>query len=862
MSGQQQPRPSYHHPASHQSDSPLDYHQLTSLSRHNSIEQANQLASTSAVYYSDPNDGRGDGYYNHPGLNRSVSHGHGQGQGHSQGQLISRPPSPPTFDQLSQSNPPSLNPNRRNPASYAGPTLKVIQWTPQSGEEGTQVTIILDSLAIKAAQPSATSLPLFGQASPALQHTSPVRTPKKFAPTRRFSVLFGAAAAPTKYTRANVIDGNGVGASMNSGADPDDAFVVLTTFVPARQSMGSLDERVMVVVQVLDERSELVEDCIVGEWDAQPILPITPTRTHILKRTGEELLSEREPPALRTPVAPAFRSHHSSPVIRHASEWLSSPNLHPPTNQLLSPQPARLSPMVSPRVPPSTPGGKVGAANLRHPPPESPALGTPVQPGLLRTSQIPSTGENESEGAGAPVSTFSNKAQLRLQGDLHQMAMGWSNEEWTTRRRLIQFWRQQEGNVINATFRPITQDEFVPNSIVISCIFRDEWNECFVTSVDTIYLLEALVGVRFTVEEKNRIRRNLEGFKPMTVSKSKAESEPFFKLIMGFPNPKPRNIEKDVKVFPWKVLTSALKKIISKYSATYTAPTSSPVLPAGLGADELGSPKGTHDHFGNELRMSASPAIKRTLGSPQVPHASPRIDTSIANAHSPHVARPERFAVTQPNSPALGGSPMLHHSVPNSPHLNSGNQAHHSPYLGAPVPQVSNPTPLSASHTRPGSFDFGSILDGSNFAHTTSYGTGSGPGSGHHLFPPHELAPPAMVHSRSYSEQSFQPRRSFSHHAGIPSISFSSGNTPTYSGPGPFEGQAQDVYAGFPSDTWGTPVTTSFSGDRQHRDSISEAWKNWGMGPAEAIRRPASADGVGPHQRLQGGLGGEGFAEI
>lgn len=85
------------------------------------------------------------------------------------------------------------------------------------------------------------------------------------------------------------------------------------------------------------------------------------------------------------------------------------------------------------------------------------------------------------------------------------------------------------------------------------------------TSVDTIFLLESLVAVRFTVEEKNRIRRNLEGFRPMTVSKAKADSEEFFKIIMGFPNPKPRNIEKDVKVFPWKILAHALKKIIGKY---------------------------------------------------------------------------------------------------------------------------------------------------------------------------------------------------------------------------------------------------------------------------------------------------------
>ncbi|KAL7336295.1 hypothetical protein BJY59DRAFT_733813, partial [Rhodotorula toruloides] len=149
------------------------------------------------------------------------------------------------------------------------------------------------------------------------------------------------------------------------------------------------------------------------------------------------------------------------------------------------------------------------------------------------------------------------------------MAMGWMNEEWTARRRLVQFWPQQDGQVINVTFRPIPQTEYVQNSIVISCIFRDDFNECFVTSVNTIYLLKALVGSRFTVEEKNRIRRNLEGFKPQTVLKAKPDAEPFFKLIMGFPNPKPRNIEKDVKVFPWKILAQALKKIMSKYSANY-----------------------------------------------------------------------------------------------------------------------------------------------------------------------------------------------------------------------------------------------------------------------------------------------------
>ena len=103
------------------------------------------------------------------------------------------------------------------------------------------------------------------------------------------------------------------------------------------------------------------------------------------------------------------------------------------------------------------------------------------------------------------------------------------------------------------------------NTIVISCIYRENLNECFITSVDVIYLLEALAGNRFEVEEKNRIRRNLEGFKPMTVSKSKPGTEEFFKAIMEFAPPRPRNIEKDVKVFEWGKLRMMIEKVFSKY---------------------------------------------------------------------------------------------------------------------------------------------------------------------------------------------------------------------------------------------------------------------------------------------------------
>lgn len=206
----------------------------------------------------------------------------------------------------------------------------------------------------------------------------------------------------------------------------------------------------------------------------------------------------------------------------------------------------------------------------QHRGPSPARASNPANPTLIRTStlqQASGVGQNSTFN---PYAMYPTKAVLKLNGDLNSMAVGWSSEERESQRRLVQFTRSQTGSTINAEFKPVTPEERAPNSICISCIHWEGKDECFVTSVDTIYLLESLVAVRFTVEEKNRIRRNLEGFRPLTVSKAKVDSEEFFKVIMGFPAPKPRNIEKDVKVFPWSILSEALRKIIGKYvSADY-----------------------------------------------------------------------------------------------------------------------------------------------------------------------------------------------------------------------------------------------------------------------------------------------------
>lgn len=192
---------------------------------------------------------------------------------------------------------------------------------------------------------------------------------------------------------------------------------------------------------------------------------------------------------------------------------------------------------------------------------------------LIRTSQI------GNQAASQP-------AVVDLHGDLKAMTQNWyvilfrqtyqpshfnhyhchyrTENEKKANRRLVQFWRRQSGNRLEISFDAVPENSYKENTIVVSCICRQDV-DYFITSVDVIYLLESLTGSRFEVEEKNRIRRNLEGFKPLTVSKSKPGTGDFFRVIMEFPPPRPRNIEKDVKVFEWSKLKGMLDKVFSKY---------------------------------------------------------------------------------------------------------------------------------------------------------------------------------------------------------------------------------------------------------------------------------------------------------
>ncbi|KAI9183177.1 hypothetical protein H9P43_004094 [Blastocladiella emersonii ATCC 22665] len=156
---------------------------------------------------------------------------------------------------------------------------------------------------------------------------------------------------------------------------------------------------------------------------------------------------------------------------------------------------------------------------------------------------------------------------------------GWTPEEQArTKRRIVCLFpdrRRGEGRIaVRWTVVAAADFDHAANAagdlVTLSCIYWERMDDFYVTSVDFILAMERLLGVVFKVEEKNRIRRNMETFRPVTVTKARADSSDFFRTVMQFGDPKPRNIEKDIKVFKWSVLQDAMDKILHKWNLRCT----------------------------------------------------------------------------------------------------------------------------------------------------------------------------------------------------------------------------------------------------------------------------------------------------
>lgn len=188
---------------------------------------------------------------------------------------------------------------------------------------------------------------------------------------------------------------------------------------------------------------------------------------------------------------------------------------------------------------------------------------------LLRTSTLLSDYiRKHLEFINAPI-------QLNVSPSVNQVMCGWNEEEVKVGRRLVHLNVARESYAkFQIEAEPISPESYTSGDgrLVVSCISWEEKGRKVVTSVDLILVLEFIVGELFSIEEKSRIRRNLQFLKPWTITRSGSESKRIFNSIMAMDNPRPRNIEKDLKVFDWSELFVAVEKVLSKYSANPSAP--------------------------------------------------------------------------------------------------------------------------------------------------------------------------------------------------------------------------------------------------------------------------------------------------
>lgn len=308
-------------------------------------------------------------------------------------------------------------------------------------------------------------------------------------------------------------------------------------------------------------------------------------------------------------------------------------------------------------------------------------------PSLIRSSSLnPDYLRRNMSYATTPVKLIFDK-------DINSVLSDWSSEEVKAERRLVRFdFANISPTDFKVDFYPIKFRDYTPDVPIISCIYWREKDIHVVTSVDIILILEYLVQESFTIEEKNRIRRNLQSLKPLTVSRSNADSQRFFNLLMSMEDPRPRNIEKDLKVFNWSDLFIAVNKVTSKYTSNIegSLPLHGSNLMGGPYPNTGGTGVSPEDH---QPRLTAT--------SPVIDSYSPRQSTKPAHAASAspsiyqdHYRRnssddapsdnsyPAKFTIPYPRDDSYINRHSKHHQHhhqhgPNHPIHNGHHHQHH-----------------------------------------------------------------------------------------------------------------------------------------------------------------------------------------
>jgi hypothetical protein len=154
-------------------------------------------------------------------------------------------------------------------------------------------------------------------------------------------------------------------------------------------------------------------------------------------------------------------------------------------------------------------------------------------------------------GARLGVQSYVDTMVLNIRGDLNRMAKSWTDSEKKSRRRIVQFWRQQKDSLVESRFHHIQERAIPLNSMCISCIWSEDYEEYFVTLVEVLYLVEFFLSMQFTWEEKNTLRGRLSSPDLLTVSWDNRDTRGLYEQIMEYTIIKPVEFHSKFQVLRW-----------------------------------------------------------------------------------------------------------------------------------------------------------------------------------------------------------------------------------------------------------------------------------------------------------------------
>lgn len=127
---------------------------------------------------------------------------------------------------------------------------------------------------------------------------------------------------------------------------------------------------------------------------------------------------------------------------------------------------------------------------------------------LLTRLQQADDGEGQRQIANPFSELFTSQTALAFRKEVSSVMHHWTAAHKLEGRKLVYFWRSSSSREI---FHSSLVEPKGVKSVVVSCIYWNRLDDYFFTSVDCLQLLEKLIGRKFNSEQKNRIRRNLEG---------------------------------------------------------------------------------------------------------------------------------------------------------------------------------------------------------------------------------------------------------------------------------------------------------------------------------------------------------------